>query len=201
MLDSMVANPTPTRAEASDVATAIYDGVDAVMLSAESASGKFPIETVSIMDRIIYRVEQDEIYRQMLDATRPQPLPNVADAITSAARQVAHTIGIAGMVTFTESGATTLRAARERPEAPIIAVTPTLATARRLALVWGVHPVMAPDIHTFSEMVNRGCKIAFDQKFAKQGDQIIVIAGVPFAVAGGTNILRIAKIEKFSEES
>jgi pyruvate kinase len=200
MLDSMISNPSPTRAEASDVATAIYDGVDAVMLSAESASGKYPIEAVSMMDRIITRVEQDDTYAQMLEAARPQPRPKVADAITTAARHVAHTIPIATIVTFTDSGVTTLRAARERPDVPIIAATPTLTTARRLSLVWGVHPVLTPNIHSFTEMVNKGCQIANGQQFAKQEELIIVIAGVPFAVSGGTNILRIAKIETFSEE-
>lgn len=201
MLDSMISSPSPTRAEASDVATAIYDGVDAVMLSAESASGKYPIEAVSMMDRIITRVEQDGIYEQMLEAARPLPLARVADAITTAARHVANTIDIAAIVTFTDSGATTLRAARERPDVPIIAATPNLITARRLALVWGVHAVLTPEIYKFSEMVNKGCQIAFEQKFARQGDMIIMIAGVPFAVSGGTNILRIATIETFSEES
>ncbi|MBM3633530.1 MAG: pyruvate kinase [Alphaproteobacteria bacterium] len=201
MLDSMISSPSPTRAEASDVATAIYDGVDAVMLSAESASGKYPIEAVSMMDRIIIRVEQDGIYEQMLEAARPLPLARVSDAITTAARHVANTIDIAAIVTFTDSGATTLRAARERPDVPIIAATPNLITARRLALVWGVHAVLTPDIYRFSEMVNKGCQIAFEQKFAQQGDMIIMIAGVPFAVSGGTNILRIATIETFSEES
>lgn len=201
MLDSMISSPSPTRAEASDVATAIYDGVDAVMLSAESASGAYPEEAVSMMDRIIYRVEQDDIYAQMLEAARPEPLANIPDAITTAARHVTHTIDIAAMVTFTDSGATTLRAARERPEASIMAATPNLTTARQLTLVWGVHPVLTSDIHSFTEMVNKGCQIAFDQQFAKQGELIIVIAGVPFAVAGGTNILRIAKVETFSEDS
>jgi pyruvate kinase len=201
MLDSMITNPSPTRAEASDVATAIYDGVDAVMLSAESASGKYPAEAVSMMDRIIIRVEQDDIYAQMLEATRPHPLPTMPDAITTAARHVAHTIDIAAIVTFTDSGATTLRAARERPAVPIIAATPVITTGRHLSLVWGIHSVLTPDIHRFSEMVNKGCQIAFEQQFARQGELVIIIAGVPFAVSGGTNILRIAKIENFSEES
>lgn len=201
MLDSMIVNPSPTRAEASDVATAIYDGVDAVMLSAESASGKYPVEAVSMMDRIIIRVEHDDVYAQMLEATSPLPLPTIADAITTAARQIAHTIDIAAIVTFTDSGATTLRAARERPTVPIIAVTPSSKTARHLSLVWGIHSVVTHDIHRFSEMVNKGCQIASEQQFARQGELIIMIAGVPFAVSGGTNILRIAKIENFSEES
>lgn len=201
MLDSMIMSPSPTRAEASDVATAIYDGVDAVMLSAESASGKYPEEAVSMMDRIIIRVEQDDIYGQMLEVARPQPLPKVADAITTAARHVAHTIDIAAIVTFTDSGATTLRAARERSTAPIIAATPTLTTARQLSLVWGVHSVLIPNIHKFSEMVNKGCQVSIDQQFARIGEMVIIIAGVPFAVSGGTNILRIAKVENFSEDS
>jgi pyruvate kinase len=201
MLDSMVHNPSPTRAEASDVATAIYDGVDAVMLSAESASGSYPVEAVSIMDRIISRIEQDDVYLQTIDIARPKPQAKVADAITTAARHIAHTLDIAAIVTFTDSGTTTLRAARERPEAPLIAVTPRLTTVRQLTLVWGTHPVLTQDVHSFSEMVSKGCQVAYEQQFAKQGEQIIVIAGVPFAVAGGTNILRIANIETFSEES
>lgn len=201
MLDSMISNPSPTRAEASDVATAIYDGVDAVMLSAESASGQYPSESVAMMDRIIIRVEQDDIYKQMLKASRPSPQASVADAITTSARHVAQTIDIAAIVTFTDSGATTLRAARERPDVSIIAATPNISSARQLSLVWGTHSVLTPDIHRFSEMVNKGCQVAFDEQFGKQGDMIIMIAGVPFAVAGGTNILRIAKIEDFKEDS
>jgi len=201
MLDSMIANPSPTRAEASDVATAIYDGVDAVMLSAESASGKYPVEAVSMMDRIITRVEQDNAYAQALEMARPCPHATIPDAITTAARHVAHILDIAAIVTFTDSGATTLRAARERPAVPIIAATPNATTAQRLSLVWGVHPVLTPDIYSFTEMVNQGCQVAFDQQFAREGELIIVIAGVPFAVSGGTNILRIAKIEPFSKES
>jgi len=142
MLDSMVKSPAPTRAEASDVATAVYDGADAVMLSAESASGEYPVESVTIMDRIISRVEVDPFYRKMLDASLSQPESTTSDAITAAARQVAHTIQAAAIVTFTTSGGTTLRAARERPEAPILAITPDLKTARRLNLVWGVHSIL-----------------------------------------------------------
>jgi pyruvate kinase len=201
MLDSMIKNASPTRAEASDVATAIYDGVDAVMLSAESASGKYPVEAVSMMDRIITRVEQDDIYMQMLEAARPLPHAKIPDAITTAARHVAHTIDIAAIVTFTDSGATTLRAARERPQTSIVAATPNLTTARQLSLLWGIHAVLTPNIHNFTEMVNKGCQIAFDQQFAREGELIVVIAGVPFAVSGGTNILRVAKIETFSEDS
>jgi pyruvate kinase len=195
MLDSMVKSPTPTRAEASDVATAVYDGADAVMLSAESASGNYPLESVAIMDRIITRVEQDPFYRKMQDASLSQPESTTSDAITAAARQVAHTLQAAAIVTFTSSGMTTLRAARERPEAPILAITPEIKTARKLALVWGVHSIKSRPIASFSEAVNDACLLAEQEGFAKDNDRIVVTAGVPFRVSGSTNILRIARIK------
>ena len=154
MLDSMVHSPTPTRAEASDVATAVYDGADAVMLSAETAVGKYPAEAVAMMDRIIYRVEQDPAYRKIMDAERHAPEATAADAITAAARQVAGTVAAAAVVTFTSTGSTTFRAARERPTVPILGLTPNPATARLLAMVWGVHPVQTLELHSFAEMVN-----------------------------------------------
>lgn len=195
MLDSMVKSPTPTRAEASDVATAVYDGADAVMLSAESASGNYPLESVAIMDRIITRVEQDPFYRKMQDASLSQPEATTSDAITAAARQVAHTLQAAAIVTFTSSGMTTLRAARERPEAPILAIAPEIKTARKLALVWGVHSIKSRPIASFSEAVNDACLLAEQEGFAKENDRIVVTAGVPFRVSGSTNILRIARIK------
>ncbi|RZI45196.1 pyruvate kinase [Candidatus Finniella inopinata] len=195
MLDSMVHTPSPTRAEASDVATAIYDGVDAVMLSAETASGAYPVEAVAMMDRIIIQTERDPVYRQMVDHSRPQPQPTVADSITASARQIAHIISVPVIVTFSDTGSTTLRAARERPESPILALTPNLQTARFLGLVWGVHAVLVPPINSFAEMVENACHLAFKENFAKKGEQILITAGVPFGKAGGTNILRIAKID------
>lgn len=194
MLDSMVKSPTPTRAEASDVATAVYDGADAVMLSAESASGEYPVESVAMMDRIITHVEQDPFYRTMQEASLPEPEATTSDAITAAARQVAHTLKAAAIVTFTTTGTTTFRAARERPEAPILAITPSLKTARKLALVWGVHAVQSREVSSFSEVVNDACVVAEQTGFAKTSDHIIVTAGIPFQVAGSTNILRIAQI-------
>ena len=184
MLDSMIKSPTPTRAEASDVATAIYDAVDAVMLSAESASGDYPLESVTIMDRIITHVERDPFYRKMQEASLPEPKATTSDAITAAARQV----------TFTSTGATTLRAARERPEAPILALTPEIAIARKLAIVWGVHSVKSQEVKTFSEAVHNACLIAEKEGFAQLNDRIVVTAGVPFRVSGSTNILRIATL-------
>lgn len=195
MLDSMVKSPTPTRAEASDVATAIYDGADAVMLSAESASGNYPIESVTIMDRIIIQVEKDPFYRKMQEASFSRPEATTSDAITAAARHVAHTLRAAAIVTFTSSGTTTLRAARERPEAPILALTPELAIARRLAIVWGVHSIKSQEVKGFSEAVENACLVAQQEGFAKKDDQIVVTAGVPFRVSGSTNILRIARIK------
>jgi|TARA_R110001583_G_scaffold91955_3_gene234161 pyruvate kinase len=192
MLDSMVSNPAPTRAEASDVATAIYDGADAVMLSAESAVGKYPLETVSIMNRIMVRVERDELYFRLQEASRPDPEHNAPDAISAAARQVAGTIGAKAVVTYTTSGSTAYRAARERPEVPILGLTPKIQTARRLALCWGMHPVFTRDATNFGEMVEIACDVAKREEFAESGDSLVITAGVPFGTPGATNILRIA---------
>lgn len=195
MLDSMVTSPTPTRAEASDVATAVYDGADAVMLSAESASGDYPVESVEMMNRIITRVEQDSFFCSLQNTTRPDPTPTTADAITAAARHIATTLDLAAIVTFTTSGGTTLKAARERPEAPILALTPKLSTTRKLALVWGVHAVKSREVSRFVEVVSDACSIATKEGFAKPGDRIVVTAGVPFQSSGSTNSLHIADIE------
>ena len=198
MLDSMVHSPSPTRAEASDVATAVYDGADAVMLSAETASGEFPLEAVTMMDRIIDRVEEDEHYQVITNATHLAPESTARDAISQAARQVAHTVGAAAIVTFTSSGSTTLRAARERPKQPIISLTADLEVARQLALVWGVHSVQTKDIHNFTEMVHKALLMAHREGFGDVGDQVIITAGVPFGHTGTTNILRVAEIEENS---
>jgi pyruvate kinase len=195
MLDSMVHAPTPTRAEASDVATAVFDGADALMLSAETAVGDYPVESVSMMDRIIDRVEHDHLYRKIMDAEHREPRPTAADAITAAARQVAHTISAAAIVTFTATGSTTLRAARERPAVPILGLTPKAATARRLALAWGVHSVLTEDVSGFTDMVQKSVAVARREEFVGSGDSIVITAGVPFGTPGATNILRIAWVE------
>ena len=196
MLDSMVNAPTPTRAEASDVATAVYDGADAVMLSAETASGDYPVESVAMMDRIVRRVERDPLYRRILEAEYYAPEQTAADAITRAARQVAETISAAAIVTYTSTGSTTLRAARERPNVPILALTPSAETARRLTLVWGVHAVVSEDIHdSFDDMVDRSLHLAVSEGMAVPGQRIVITAGVPFGTPGATNILRIAWAE------
>jgi pyruvate kinase len=192
MLDSMVNAPAPTRAEASDVATAVYDGADAVMLSAETASGNYPIEAVAMMNRIAVRTERDPLYRQLIDANHAEPEATTADAITAAARQIAHTIKAAAIVTYTTSGSTTLRAARERPDVPIVCLTQKVETARRLSLCWGVHTVVSEDVHNFQEMVGKAVAMARNEEFARSGDRLVITAGVPFGTPGATNILRIA---------
>jgi len=194
MLESMITAPAPTRAEASDVATAVFDGADAVMLSAETAAGQYPFEAVNIMDRIIARVEEDSGWRAIIEASRPAPESSAADAIAAAARQVAHTIGAAVICAFTASGSTALRVARERPEAPILGLTTSLQTARRTSLVWGVHPLLAAEVHSMTETVAKATRTAAMEGFAVSGDQVVVIAGVPFGQPGTTNALRVAQV-------
>ncbi len=194
MLESMIHAPTPTRAEASDVATAIYDGVDAVMLSAESASGAFPVEAVTIMDRIIQRTEKDPLYQKMVDDSYTPPATSVADAITTAASSAVKTIGNALMVTFTETGSTTFHAARERPHCDILALTPVLKTSRQLTLVWGVHPALTDDIFSVAQMVEIACSFAHQEKFTPAIDYVVITAGVPFGQAGRTNMVRIERV-------
>jgi pyruvate kinase len=195
MLESMVHAPTPTRAEASDVAGAVYEGADAMMLSAESAVGDFPVESVAMMNRIIARVERDPTYRAIMDAVHPEAAATAADAITAAARSVASTIRAAAIVTFTTTGSTTLRAARERPEVPILCLTAESLVARRLTLAWGVHCVRARDVSSVPEMVKRATRIARTEEIAKPGDRVVITAGVPFGTPGSTNLLRIAWVE------
>ncbi len=192
MLESMIAAPLPTRAEVSDVATAVFEGADAVMLSAESATGKFPIDAVSTMSRIGEEVEADPNYAAIIAAQRAEPEPTGPDAISAAARTVAETLNLASLVCYTSSGATGLRVARERPSRPIIALTPSVATGRRLALVWGLHCVLTEDAQDETDMVDRACRIAFREDFAQAGQRIIITAGVPFGTPGATNMLRIA---------
>ncbi|MBR46524.1 MAG: pyruvate kinase [Rhodospirillaceae bacterium] len=192
MLESMIQAAAPTRAEASDVATAVYDGADALMLSAESAAGDYPVESVTMMNRIIERVERDPAYRALIESQQYDPEATPADAITAAARQVAETVHAAAVVSYTTSGSTALRAARERPNVPILALTPEHATARRLAMLWGVHSLHTVDATDFQEMVDIACHAAREQKFARLGDRIVITAGVPFGTPGATNVLRIA---------
>ena len=184
--------PTSTRAEVSDVATAIFEGADAVMLSAESAAGQYPAEAVATMNRIAEEVENDPLYRGIIHAQRTEPESTGADAIAAAARQIAETLDLAAIVCWTFSGSTALRVARERPKPPVIAISPNLATARRLSVVWGVHSIVAEDARDQDDMVERACRLAFRDGFAKAGQRVIIVAGVPLGTPGATNMLRIA---------
>lgn len=192
MLESMIGAPVPTRAEVSDVATAVFEGADAVMLSAESASGKYPIEAVTTMNGIAEEVELDPTYPRIIHAQRTEPEATGADAISAAARQIAETLNLAAIICYTTSGATGLRAARERPNTPVIAISPVVSTARRLSIAWGLHCVVSEDAVNEEDMVNRASKLAFTTEFAQPGQRIIITAGVPFGTPGATNLLRIA---------
>ncbi len=194
MLESMIDSPTPTRAEVSDVATAVFDGADAVMLSAETATGKYPVDAVSMMDRTAIAVESTALFQAMMDAQRAPPEETTPDAIMEAVHQVTHTVHARAIVSWTKSGSTGLRAARERPEAPIIALTPSVETARRLCLAWGLHCVTTDDAHDLDDMVERAARIAYEEGFAKPGERIVITAGVPLGTPGATNLLRVAFI-------
>ncbi len=194
MLESMISSPTPTRAEASDVATAVYDGADATMLSAETASGQYPVEAVTIMSRIAAQTQSDPAYRAGLEAQRQMLEHTTADAITAAAKLVANTIDAVAIVTYTTCGSTTLRAARERPHVPLLCLTSKMETARRLAISFGVHAVHTADAHDFTEMVEKAASIAKKYGLAQKGQHLVITAGVPFGTPGHTNVLRIVTI-------
>jgi len=194
MLESMISAPVPTRAEVSDVATAVFEGADAIMLSAESAAGEYPVEAVATMNRIAEQVERDPTYAGIIHAQRTEPQATGADAISLAARQIAETLNLSAIVTYTASGTTGLRAARERPRVPIVALSPVLNTARRLSLIWGTHCVVTPDASDLDDMVKRACLIAQAEGFGTVGDRVIITAGVPLRTPGSTNMLRIAYI-------
>jgi pyruvate kinase len=192
MLESMITSPVPTRAEVSDVGTAVFEGADAVMLSAESAAGQYPVEAVATMSRIAEEIESDPNYPLVIAGQRSAPEHTGADAIAAAARQIAETIDLKAIVAWTLSGSTALRIARERPQTPILLKTPKVQTARRMTLVWGVHPVVSADISDVSEMAETGARAALEEGFAKPGQRIILVAGVPFGTPGSTNMIRIA---------
>jgi pyruvate kinase len=192
MLESMITSPVPTRAEVSDVATAIFDGADAIMLSAESASGQYPVEAVATMNRIAEEVESEQLYLPALHVLHTEPEATGADAIAAAARQVAETLDLSAIVCWTSSGATAMRVSRERPKPPIVAISPMVAAGRKLSLVWGIHCVVAEDAHDQDDMVQRACQIALQEGFAKPGQRVIIVAGVPLGTPGATNMIRVA---------
>jgi pyruvate kinase len=194
MLESMVTSPTPTRAEVSDVAKAIYDGADAVMLSAESATGQYPCEAVQMMDRIATSVERDPSYQARIHFTQTRLEATTADALAGSARQIASTISATAMLCYTSSGSTARRIARERPPVPLLAMSASLHTARRMGLLWGVHPVHSRDVSSFEEMVEKAKRMALRHQIAKGGDRVIVMAGIPFGTAGSTNVLHVVRL-------
>ena len=194
MLESMVTSPTPTRAEVSDVATAIYDGADAVMLSAESATGQYPCEAVQMMDRIAQSVERDPSYQARIHFTQTRLEPTTADALAGSARHIAQTVSATAMVCYTSSGATARRIARERPPVPLLAMSPSQHTARRMGLLWGVHAVHSRDVGSFEEMVEKGKRMALRHQIAKGGERIVLMAGIPFGTAGSTNVLHVVRL-------
>ncbi len=196
MLESMIESPMPTRAEVSDVATAIYEGADAIMLSAESAAGDYPVEAVTTMDNVAQEVEDDPTYTDIIEASRRAERASVADAIVAAAREIAETTDIKAICCFTQSGTTALLIARERPRVPIIAMTNLVGAARRLALTWGVHCVMTGELERFKQAVLNAARAAREEGYADPLDQIVVTAGVPFNVPGTTNILRVAPCQE-----
>lgn len=196
MLESMISSPMPTRAEVSDVATAVFDGADAIMLSAESAVGQYPTEAIQMMDKIAIECEHDPVYEAILYATQTEPLPTGADAIAAAASAIADTVQLGAIVCYTATGSTVLRVTRERPGIPVIGLTPVESTARRLSLVWGVQSILTGDPENLSHMVRKACRIAFEEGLVKPRDGILITAGVPLGSPGATNMIRIAFVDE-----
>ena len=194
MLESMIKSPSPTRAEVSDVATAIYDGADAIMLSAESAAGDWPVQSVSMMNAIGEAVERDPGHGDRIHFTVTKPDPTTADALAEAAAAIARTVSAKAIVCFTTSGSTARRVARERPSVPILVLTPNRDTARRLGLLWGTYAVHTRDVSSFEEMVAKSKRMALRHGIAAGGDRIIVMAGVPFRTPGSTNVLHVTQV-------
>jgi pyruvate kinase len=194
MLESMIVAPTPTRAEVSDVGTAIYDGADAVMLSAESAAGAWPVESVSMMDRIAISVEADPGHAARMHFTETRADPTTADALAEASAVIAKTVSAKAIICFTLSGSTARRVSRERPSVPILVLTPKQETARQLGLLWGAHAVKTRDVASFEEMIDKAKRMALRHNLAKGGDRVIIMAGVPFGTPGSTNVLHVVRL-------
>ena len=194
MLESMIESPSPTRAEVSDVANAVYDGADAVMLSAESAAGAWPEESVAMMDRIAVQVENDEGYKERVRFLDTPPDATTSDALAHACMTIADTVPISAITVFTSSGSTARRVARERPATPVLVLTPSIRTARRVALLWGAHAVPTKDIGSFEEMIGKGKRMALRHGFSEAGARLIVLAGVPFGTPGATNLLHVVTV-------
>ena len=194
MLESMIESPAPTRAEVSDVANAVYDGADVVMLSAETAAGQWPEEAVLMMDSIARQVERDEAYRQRVRLLDTRPDPTTADALAHACMTIADTVAVNAITVFTSSGSSARRVARERPSVPVMVLTPSVAVARKVALLWGAHSVTIKDIGSFEEMIAKGKRMALRHGFGGAGSKLVVMAGVPFGVSGATNLLHVVTL-------
>jgi pyruvate kinase len=194
MLESMIESPAPTRAEVSDVANAVYDGADAVMLSAETAAGQWPEEAVLMMDSIARQVERDEAYRQRVRLLDTRPDPTIADALAHACLTIADTVAISAISVFTSTGTSARRVTRERPSVPVMVLTPSVTVARRVALLWGAHPVATRDIGSFEEMIGKAKRMALRHGFGGAGSKLVVMAGVPFGVIGATNLLHVVTL-------
>ena len=194
MLESMIKSPSPTRAEVSDVATAIYDGADAIMLSAESAAGDWPIESVAMMNAIGEAVERDPMHGERIHFTETRPDPTTADALAEAAKSIARTVSAKAVICFTTSGSTARRIARERPPVPLLVLTPKMETARRLGILWGAHAAHTRDVESFEEMVAKSKRMALRHRIAQAGDSVVVMAGVPFRTPGSTNVLHVVRL-------
>lgn len=196
MLESMTSSPMPTRAEVSDVATAVFDGADAVMLSGESAVGQYPVEAIDMMDRIAHQVERDPSYDALVHATEIPSFPTGADAIAAAAHAISGTVKVAAILCYTATGSTALRVARVRPGLPVIGLTPVERTAQRLSLVWGIEAVLTNDPEDLADMVRKACRIAFDNGFVKAGEGVVITCGVPLGSPGATNMIRLAFVDE-----
>ena len=194
MLESMIVSPSPTRAEVSDVANAIYEGADAVMLSAESAAGQYPVEAVAMMNKIGQSVEADPVYSRRIHFTETPAEATTADALSESAAQIVKIINAKAMACFTSSGSTARRIARERPPVPIMAMTDSLEAARRLGLQWGVYAVHTRDVSSFEEMVGKARRMALRHHVAKAGERMVIMAGVPFQTSGSTNVIHVVKL-------
>jgi pyruvate kinase len=194
MLESMIVSPSPTRAEVSDVATAIYDGADAIMLSAETAAGAWPVEAVTMMDSIARSVEADPDYFRRMHFTETLPDATTADALSHAANSVSETIHADAIICFTASGSTARRVSRERPRAPLLMLTPKLEVARRMGLLWGAHAVQTKDVGSFEEMIAKGKRMALRHEVGRAGSKLVMTAGVPFGTPGSTNMLHVATL-------
>ncbi|BBC71075.1 pyruvate kinase [Altererythrobacter sp. B11] len=194
MLESMIESPAPTRAEVSDVANAVYDGVDVVMLSAETAAGEWPEEAVMMMNAIASQIERDEDYKLRVRLLDTPPEPTVADALSHSCMTIADTVDLSAIVVFTWSGGSARRVTRERPAVPVMVLTPSVKVARRVSLLWGAHAVATKDIGSFEEMIGKGKRMALRHGFGGKDSRIVVMAGVPFGVSGATNLLHVVTL-------